>query len=136
MQATKAPLTAPSFPKPTRTRWCRSSRRSDLPQETVMATPSPAAKKSFQWKPRWLWWTLLVLLLLGAIVGFTAWYKIFREEPQPDWVTATPEMRRSEEHTSELQSLMRISYAVFCLKKKNNNMYNIITSQTNCTAYT
>src|SRR3546814_5184092 len=32
---------------------------------------------------------------------------------------------RSEEHTSELQSLMRISYAVFCLKKKNKN--------TNCT---
>src|SRR3546814_3110012 len=29
------------------------------------------------------------------------------------------EMQRSEEHTSELQSLMRISYAVFCLKKKN-----------------
>src|SRR3546814_3129463 len=29
--------------------------------------------------------------------------------------------RRSEEHTSELQSLMRISYAVFCLKKKKNN---------------
>src|SRR3546814_8892665 len=29
---------------------------------------------------------------------------------------------RSEEHTSELQSLMRISYAVFCLQKKNNNI--------------
>src|SRR3546814_10332800 len=29
---------------------------------------------------------------------------------------------RSEEHTSELQSLMRISYAVFCLKKKTNNL--------------
>src|SRR3546814_11870907 len=29
--------------------------------------------------------------------------------------------RRSEEHTSELQSLMRISYAVFCLKKKNSS---------------
>src|SRR3546814_7095040 len=29
---------------------------------------------------------------------------------------------RSEEHTSELQSLMRISYAVFCLKKKKNNI--------------
>src|SRR3546814_2551522 len=28
--------------------------------------------------------------------------------------------RRSEEHTSELQSLMRLSYAVFCLKQKNN----------------
>src|SRR3546814_6316742 len=34
------------------------------------------------------------------------------------WRCAPPELRRSEEHTSELQSLMRISYAVFCLKKK------------------
>src|SRR3546814_1197092 len=32
---------------------------------------------------------------------------------------------RSEEHTSELQSLMRISYAVFCLKKKTKYMYTI-----------
>src|SRR3546814_4957728 len=35
---------------------------------------------------------------------------------------------RSEEHTSELQSLMRISYAVFCLKKKKNDikrLYNV-----------
>src|SRR3546814_8492249 len=31
---------------------------------------------------------------------------------------------RSEEHTSELQSLMRISYAVFCLKKKNKTHYD------------
>src|SRR3546814_10322108 len=35
--------------------------------------------------------------------------------------------QRSEEHTSELQSLMRISYAVFCLKKKKNNTTNITT---------
>src|SRR3546814_9522011 len=34
---------------------------------------------------------------------------------------ATLEIARSEEHTSELQSLMRISYAVFCLKKKNKH---------------
>src|SRR3546814_5701053 len=48
------------------------------------------------------------------------------EEDQEDsegWVIASPLVlgfwgRRSEEHTSELQSLMRISYAVFCLKKK------------------
>src|SRR3546814_6608856 len=33
---------------------------------------------------------------------------------------------RSEEHTSELQSLMRISYAVFCSKKKKHNLFNII----------
>src|SRR3546814_2825766 len=32
--------------------------------------------------------------------------------------------KRSEEHTSELQSLMRISYAVFCLKKKKNTLNN------------
>src|SRR3546814_8176485 len=45
--------------------------------------------------------------------------------------------RRSEEHTSELQSLMRISYAVFCLKKKNqkrqqtqNDKLTITTQQT------
>src|SRR3546814_1342121 len=36
---------------------------------------------------------------------------------QPD---AVAELHRSEEHTSELQSLMRISYAVFCLNKKTN----------------
>src|SRR3546814_8202348 len=36
----------------------------------------------------------------------------FALQNQPYW------LRRSEEHTSELQSLMRISYAVFCLKKK------------------
>src|SRR3546814_5726453 len=48
-----------------------------------------------------------------------------------------PVQRRSEEHTSELQSLMRISYAVFCLKKKNkhNNhkhtsIYKISNTQT------
>src|SRR3546814_8998065 len=34
---------------------------------------------------------------------------------------------RSEEHTSELQSLMRISYAVFCLKKKKHNKMTLVT---------
>src|SRR3546814_1939414 len=38
---------------------------------------------------------------------------------QPDLVGEVNRSDRSEEHTSELQSLMRISYAVFCLKKKN-----------------
>src|SRR3546814_6235663 len=37
---------------------------------------------------------------------------------------------RSEEHTSELQSLMRISYAVFCLKKKNKTNRTNINNQT------
>src|SRR3546814_1558812 len=47
--------------------------------------------------------------------------------------------RRSEEHTSELQSLMRISYAVFCLKKKKNTNKKTTqntTSQINNKRYT
>src|SRR3546814_4955453 len=39
-------------------------------------------------------------------------------------------VQRSEEHTSELQSLMRISYAVFCLKKKNKTNTQIQTTHT------
>src|SRR3546814_850744 len=41
-------------------------------------------------------------------------------QPPPRFSEASLVKRRSEEHTSELQSLMRISYAVFCLNKKNN----------------
>src|SRR3546814_2915382 len=49
-------------------------------------------------------------------------------------VDETASLPRSEEHTSELQSLMRISYAVFCLKKKKtkkkeNKAYTIHTQQ-------
>src|SRR3546814_2853530 len=43
------------------------------------------------------------------------------------------QLERSEEHTSELQSLMRNSYAVFCLKKKNNNdKLSTTHSETHC----
>src|SRR3546814_9791383 len=42
---------------------------------------------------------------------------------------AVPANIRSEEHTSELQSLMRISYAVFCLKKKKKANDNTVTRQ-------
>src|SRR3546814_10482814 len=53
----------------------------------------------------WLYWSILPLTALAMMVH-----------------------RRSEEHTSELQSLMRISYAVFCLKKKKNtHKQNIYT---------
>src|SRR3546814_7540926 len=54
--------------------------------------------------------------------------KTYRSRSQGEWRrTQAEELNlvggrlRSEEHTSELQSLMRISYAVFCLKKKKNN---------------
>src|SRR3546814_6720917 len=54
----------------------------------------------------------------------------FCRERSPPWRAAPRRpspascSSRSEEHTSELQSLMRISYAVFCLKKKNNKKNN------------
>src|SRR3546814_4298080 len=59
----------------------------------------------------------LVLMLLVAPIAeellFRGWAYAFLER-----VYSTKWVIRSEEHTSELQSLMRISYAVFCLKKK------------------
>src|SRR3546814_2408212 len=58
---------------------------------------------------------LTVALMLGVGYTLTAGAQgIFGGAPQE------AEADRSEEHTSELQSLMRISYAVFCLKKKTN----------------
>src|SRR3546814_4934745 len=45
------------------------------------------------------------------------------EKLLPRQILQSAHQRRSEEHTSELQSLMRISYAVFCLKKKNKTKH-------------
>src|SRR3546814_8525725 len=45
-----------------------------------------------------------------------------RRQAQGDDIDIDAAIERSEEHTSELQSLMRISYAVFCLKKKNTTI--------------
>src|SRR3546814_2233320 len=55
----------------------------------------------------------------------------------PGWPrsqAATLTLFRSEEHTSELQSLMRISYAVFCLKKTTNKKHNSSIHYTNAQA--
>src|SRR3546814_2188730 len=51
----------------------------------------------------------------SALARFSTACRLF----PPFAITPPPLHCRSEEHTSELQSLMRISYAVFCLKKKN-----------------
>src|SRR3546814_9314454 len=74
--------------------------------------------------------------LAGALIEFCCDPDEFANSPDPDtrttmwerWLyasgaghSADGRMVRSEEHTSELQSLMRISYAVFCLKKKIHN---------------
>src|SRR3546814_9723627 len=55
-----------------------------------------------------------------------------RKLPEPPRLRRSAATVRSEEHTSELQSLMRISYAVFCLKKKTNNTHIYVhTNNTN-----
>src|SRR3546814_3658066 len=80
-----------------------------------------------------------------TLLPYTTLFRSNRQElgafwgPMGDAITAvsaggeTPDEARSEEHTSELQSLMRISYAVFCLKKKNSPHYHSMNSysQTN-----
>src|SRR3546814_2885856 len=61
----------------------------------------------------------MVLALLFLIVPHLCYRAIGR--PSPMVMAFLNAAGRSEEHTSELQSLMRISYAVFCLQKKNKS---------------
>src|SRR3546814_10782537 len=63
------------------------------------------------------------LLCLGEITNFAAIRRLVGA-PRADQLIDDL-VARSEEHTSELQSLMRISYAVFCLTKKNNHTDDI-----------
>src|SRR3546814_9646398 len=58
----------------------------------------------------------ILLVSHYMVLGSNTTCSIGAEFSEPDTV-------RSEEHTSELQSLMRISYAVFCLKKKNEKQH-------------
>src|SRR3546814_5400397 len=64
-------------------------------------------------------WTILVKLPVAFCGGRTEnWAPVPGAMLATRPGSSTPGSARSEEHTSELQSLMRISYAVFCLKKK------------------
>src|SRR3546814_2311381 len=73
----------------------------------------------------------LIPILLGAIATVHAGAGFFFNNPNGGWefpafwaltLIVQALIGRSEEHTSELQSLMRISYAVFCLKKKKTKL--------------
>src|SRR3546814_6224996 len=81
-------------------------------------------------QPTWMHAARAYAELNGAIYpayGIHDWLRLTKRTHR-----LTPE-GRSEEHTSELQSLMRISYAVFCLKKKNRQHTR---NQTNWTTIT
>src|SRR3546814_6769641 len=76
----------------------------------------------------WLLWNLSGGALHATDPGNASRTQLFNLETQA-WDERLAEIfdvppARSEEHTSELQSLMRISYAVFCLKKKKQNICN------------
>src|SRR3546814_2032738 len=58
--------------------------------------------------------------------------RIGHSETLPAPAVRTPAQSRSEEHTSELQSLMRISYAVFCLKQKKPAAPHITSHPPTC----
>src|SRR3546814_10362721 len=66
------------------------------------------------------WHRHVSLVMLAFAMMVTIRHKA-NAAPPPK--TTRPTRRRSEEHTSELQSLMRISYAVFCLKKKKQTYH-------------
>src|SRR3546814_3234567 len=72
---------------------------------------------------KWLLILAIVVVLAAIIYGVYLFFQAPSEETDDayvagDTVTITARDPRSEEHTSELQSLMRISYAVFCLQNK------------------
>src|SRR3546814_3683821 len=70
---------------------------------------------------------------VGKEPGSKVWLRFLGVNPRHHSLAflPMPNAARSEEHTSELQSLMRISYAVFCLKKKKKQNHHMTTLPTN-----
>src|SRR3546814_7523979 len=100
-----AAMTAPEIPLALRSIICVVERSKLLAVSSILATiassPRPALVKSIT-----IW-----LFSVSAAACADDITSVIAHKPNKN-------LRRSEEHTSELQSLMRISYAVFCLKKK------------------
>src|SRR3546814_10825930 len=79
------------------------------PPMSAIHEPLPSLHRVPRASSAWIW-----VLLAAHLAVVLAWWQL-------GWRVGL----RSEEHTSELQSLMRISYAVFCLKKKNTHQHQI-----------
>src|SRR3546814_1724806 len=77
------------------------------PYTTLFRSPRPQQRAA-----------VLALMKEALAAGRTEVRRRFEDEAASGTLTVRAEAYRSEEHTSELQSLMRISYAVLCLQKK------------------
>src|SRR3546814_8783089 len=102
---------------------------------TVLLPPAPSVDPSPPRTSQLSWGAAGARLLLGwtagtvtrppqVAAGWSSQVARRAHNPKVAGLNPAPATNRSEEHTSELQSLMRISYAVFCLKKKNTIKHN------------
>src|SRR3546814_5705645 len=100
---------------------------------TIEATGTAGNRQTAHRKPVALWLfaccgMVAVMMLIGAATRLTeSGLSMVEWRPLIGWLPPLSDAARSEEHTSELQSLMRISYAVFCLKKKKKKTQSRIT---------
>src|SRR3546814_994212 len=92
-----------------------------------VSVDAPSIALALAWKLRWAAISITSSSVMSTFERSSAPERTAPIAPLPgESITAAPlsPVGRSEEHTSELQSLMRISYAVFCLKKKNTHQPN------------
>src|SRR3546814_9036066 len=100
----------------------RSTRTDTLCPYTTLFRSIPVNAINFSSAPRSLYSrpTALISGAAAAVISFKGSIgMVIGRRVRPKRLNSAHDAARSEEHTSELQSLMRISYAVFCLKKKN-----------------
>src|SRR3546814_5741216 len=99
------------------------ARAASLVPSDHLGTVSRLAKESSDMLGGFLRGQFTVMLILGAMYGFGLWAIGIDLGLLIAIVSGLLTFVRTEEHTSELQSLMRNSYAVFCLKKQTKNTY-------------
>src|SRR3546814_6311268 len=96
--------------------WCRANQRHKIPPSTTpRCSQNPHRTATFE----------RFRLISSSDSKLPATHSSIGGQRQRAMTRAA----RSEEHTSELQSLMRISYAVFCLKKKNKKKQNSMNNR-------
>src|SRR3546814_2372797 len=86
---------------------------------STCSMPSVTAPQTVYWPSRKRASSKQMKNWLSALFGF--WARAIEQVPRTCGSSLNSASSRSEEHTSELQSLLRISYAVFCLQQKHTN---------------